>query len=1005
MNLGLTWKLFVAHARQQKVRLALTALAMVAAVGVVLWVVSAYEVIAARFDEQTDEFVGNYTAFVVPQSLEGELSAEFVSALEHDPAVEAANAVTQFRMSFRRAGTPPASPAVPSSATPGSSPPDSAAPPRGRGLGRMGPTIVGTNAREPRYPLVDGRWLDPAAGTEAVVASGVAEALSLKPGDSIEFRTKSGEVLGLTVVGITEQVQDVESAMTRTKGGAPGGTNRGPASLAAYVPLSRIAELTGAAPRINLVEIRLKPAATLDTLSGHVAAAAPVAELIRPEDVRAKLSSGFAAEGARKQAYFVTALSILASAFIIFTTLSMGVNERARQLAILRAVGLRRSQVASLVLAEAAVLALFGWIGGLAGGWLLLKLLAAASPQMFPNGVSLGGTSVVLTGACSFLGALLASIFPIWKATRISPLEAMAPLPATTRSSRWYSLAGLLSLALIALNPLLVFVPGIPESVRFALILFVGVPATVAGFILLAPLVVLGVEKVFSPVFAGVLRLQTNLVQTQLSNNMWRSAGIAAALMLGLGLYTATQVWGWSMLGGFLPGRWTPNTIVKFAGGLSDESLAKVAATPGIRPDACFELAVEQTRLVGDPLRSGERDSAVRQDNVSLIGIDTEAALGGAQPAFQLAFVQGDRGDALAKLKEGEGRNCLVPDTFLTYAGLGVGDRIGLIPHKHPDQPVEYTIVGVVSMPGSNWITKTTGIRKQSVRTAGLVFAPREQVRRDFELPKGEFFWLNAEPGVTKADLEERLKPLASAGAGRGSRGRSRGVPGDAPSERPRAGEMGAAASPAAAPTATPAPRDASRSGGGPAEPVRPRGASGVGGGPSGGGGGGLGSEAVQVSLLHEVRDGLRSRGGSAVQAMGWLPLITVIVVSLGVVNTVAASVRARRWEFGILRAVGLTRWGLSRLVISEALLVGFVASVLSLAFGILTGLTCLGLIRYVSNPWFEGVATPLTIPWLQLAYGYALTFALCFVAALWPAISSSRAEPLALLQAGRAAT
>ena len=216
--MSLTWKLAVAMARQQKMRPALTALAMIAAIGVVLWVVSAYETIAAAFDDQTSEFVGEYTAFVVPKRLDGGLSPEVIGRLQNAPAVEAANAVTQFRMRFRRGGEPPATPAE---GRPG------------RRIGPLGPSVVGTTSNKPRYPLADGRWLNPDSTTEAVVSSGAADALSIQPGDTIEFRTDSGDVVSLNVVGITEQVDEVEFAMTRTKGGAPGGTNRSPASLAA----------------------------------------------------------------------------------------------------------------------------------------------------------------------------------------------------------------------------------------------------------------------------------------------------------------------------------------------------------------------------------------------------------------------------------------------------------------------------------------------------------------------------------------------------------------------------------------------------------------------------------------------------------------------------------------------------------------------------------------------------------------------------------------------------
>ncbi|EAQ81597.1 ABC transporter permease [Blastopirellula marina] len=948
--MSLILRLFLAHARQQKVRLALTLTAMIAAIGVVLWVVSAYEKIASKFDDQTANFVGSYEVFVIPKELDDQLSAELLAELESDQMIAEVNPVAQFRMAIRRVGPPPE----------GSGPP-------GRGMGRMGPTVVGTSAGEPRYPLTDGQWLHEGATDEAVVSSGIAEALKVRPGDSIEIVDKEKRPFPFTVVGVVEQVDDVEFAMMRTKGGAPGGTNRGPASLAAYVPMSAVEKFTGSAPAINLIEIRLDGAAKLDQLGQRVDAVADNAELLRPEDIQAKIAGGFEAEGARKQAYFVTALSILASAFIIFTTLSMGVNERARQLAVLRAVGLRRTQVATLVLTEALALALFGWLGGLLGGWILLLALASATPQLFPDGVTLGGTSVLLTAGCSLLGAMLAAIFPIWKATRISPLEAMAPLQVAPGGFRSYGAVGLVSLVLIGINPLLVYLPSLPETLRLALVLFVGAPATIVGFILLAPLVVLVVEKLISPILATVMRLQNNLVQTQLSTNMWRSAGIAASLMLGLGLYTATQVWGWSMLSGFLPGRWTPDVIVKFDPGLPVEAVEKVRQTEGVLIDQFLSVAVEQTKLVGDPLKSRQQDSAVRQDNVCLIGLDAAAGLGGDRPLFPLDFVQGSRDEAIAKLKRG--RYCIVPDTFHKFAGLNLGDKIGFIPPNDPDHPIEYEIAGIAAMPGSNWITKTTGLRRNSVRTAGLAFASEQQVRDDFVLPRREYFWLNTASGVTAEQLQERLQSLVSVSS-RGGR----------PEGKERADGQENRRPPIAAATDGPTRR-----------------------GP--GAGGRRGDGPIQVSSIKEVRDGMRLRAGAAISAMGWLPLITLIVVSLGIANTIAASVRARRWEFGVLRAVGLKRLGLSRLVLSEALLIGVVASLLSLAFGVIVGWSCLGLVRYVSNAWFEGVATTLIIPWNSLWFGYVLTFVLCTIAALWPAISAGRTEPLTLLQAGRAAT
>ena len=47
---------------------------------------------------------------------------------------------------------------------------------------------------------------------------------------------------------------------------------------------------------------------------------------------------------------------------------------------------------------------------------------------------------------------------------------------------------------------------------------------------------------------------------------------------------------------------------------------------------------------------------------------------------------------------------------------------------------------------------------------------------------------------------------------------------------------------------------------------------------------------------------------------------------------------------------------------------------------------------------------TTLVIPWTTLLLGFSATLGLCVLAALGPAISTGRAEPAGLLQAGRAA-
>ncbi len=174
--------------------------------------------------------------------------------------------------------------------------------------------------------------------------------------------------------------------------------------------------------------------------------------------------------------------------------------------------------------------------------------------------------------------------------------------------------------------------------------------------------------------------------------------------------------------------------------------------------------------------------------------------------------------------------------------------------------------------------------------------------------------------------------------------------------------------------------------------------------GPGGGPGGGRDAAAaakVTLRSADSVRKQITERADGIIWALSQLPLVTLAVTSLGVINTVLASIRARRWDLGVLRALGVTRFTLFRLIIAEALLVGVVACLLSLGFGTLAGYCGTGITRFINIR--GGMITPLIIPWSQLAIGFAATLSLCLLAALWPAATTGRTEPLQLLQAGRA--
>ncbi len=981
--------LLFSQARHHPARLVLASLTVIAASCAVVWVVSGYDALVAQFDEHASSYMGRYDVLVIPGGpMGGTLPESLLDELRADQAVAEVNPIIQSRVTVAAAKSTSGGEEIEPGAQVmgGSLPPVYGAPP-------LGPVLVGTKATEPPYELVEGQWLS--GPGSAVLSDREAKRLGIQVGDQVLVTSLTNQKT-LSLVGMVREPalspafggprgsgggRPADAAqggnrpagrggadrggpgMGNRRGGPPGGpaARRGlggpdpasaeatgrpslpglfgtaPASSALYVPMEVATEINGYRSPPNVVQLALHddaaPADFLHRWQPRLTEAAPGANILDLTAVEAGMSMDRNVAGKKMQAYSAAGMALLAALFIIFTTLSMGVSERARELAVLRAVGLTKSQVVMLVFSESLLLALIGWGGGLLAGFGLLQLAQRAQPDLFPTGVSLGAWCVALTGLNALGGSLAASLLPAWWAARVRPLEAMVP-PRPRPHTRMATIAAAVGLLLITINPIAVFVLQVPFESRSWVYWALGYPNMVVGFLLLAPATVLAAEKCFGYVVARLLLLDPQLTTTQLSANLWRTIGTTVALCVGLALYISTQTWGYSMLQPYFPGQWLPDVLVAFQPvGLGDSELSDLRSAPGVKSSECLPVAVEQPKLA-----DFEPTPLLMHDNVILMGLEPDDAFGGDRPFLDITFVEGDATSAVAALTNDHA--CLLPENLARAMGLHLGDTLQLMPPQGGDRRVAYRIAGVVDLNGWHWFTKFSGVRRQETRTGGIVFASYQDVRRDFQLKGIEFCWFNADPSVPLPEIEASMQALANRHAGETYLSPDHG---EVTAHRPSA----------------------------------------------------------RVTATETLRASIGTRADSVIWGMSQLPLVTLAVASLAVVNTIVTSTRMRRWEMGVLRSQGMTRFGLVRLVLAEAILIGLAASLLSLAFGLTAGWCGAGMAQY-GGSFFGGMKAPFIIPWGHLALGISATLVLCFGAAVWPAVATGRTEPLKLLQAGR---
>jgi putative ABC transport system permease protein len=118
----------------------------------------------------------------------------------------------------------------------------------------------------------------------------------------------------------------------------------------------------------------------------------------------------------------------------ISNTLVMSVLERTGEIGTMMAMGTRRRGILSLFLTEGLLLGLLGGVFGLAVGVLLAHIISAIGiPMPPPPGLSVGySAEILLTGqlvagtlALAVGTTVLASLYPAWKASRLTIVDAL----------------------------------------------------------------------------------------------------------------------------------------------------------------------------------------------------------------------------------------------------------------------------------------------------------------------------------------------------------------------------------------------------------------------------------------------------------------------------------------------------------------------------------------------------------------------------------------------------
>jgi putative ABC transport system permease protein len=716
------------------------------------------------------------------------------------------------------------------------------------------------------YEIREGHGLGAEEG--AVLPADFARGHQIHVGQPLTLLT----LLGPRVVHVTGLAEG--KSMSTFNGGA-----------VVLLSLRKAQALFGLGSQINSVQIVLEE--TADPRTVREALDLPAGLTVQTPGARGAMAqdSLFSVEQGLST---ISVVSLVAGAFVILNSFLMNLNERRRQLAILRSLGATRQQVMRLLLREAVAL---GAVGAVLGGMLGLGLSAVLRTAL-EGVVGLHLPPLALTWQPFALGlilgpgmAVLATVYPAWRAARRPPLDELLPhrQQHSDRLPAWTCWAGVVLLLVALLYELAVVQNWLPWGLAQ--------PLMPAGMVLTLMGAVLALPLVFDPLLAAGSRILRPFLGTEgrlAVRHLERQRGRTALTVAVLFIAVATSVgFGQSLRNNMRDAsRWYDRTVLAdylVRGAMLDLSFLLPAAIP---EETRVKLAALSSVGHVDMIHFTRARAEGRQVLVLARTFDEGYPL-------RLDLSQGNEEDVRRGLAEG---GAVIGLGLSQSTRREIGDTLLL---STPHGPKGIRVVGIVN----EYTVGGMALYMQWGHAQGLL-----------GFRGAHAFEVAARPGQTDrlgADLAHFC------------------------------GEEGLM----------------------------------------------LQSNRELRSLIDEVVE--------RVAAFLWVVIVLILVVaSLGVVNTLTMNVLEQTRELGLLRAIGMKRGQVARLVLAQALAVGLLSLLPGVALGILLSyLMNLASTALIGHP----VPFHLEVPFVAGCAAEALAAAL--LAAWWPARRAARLQVIQALQ------
>jgi putative ABC transport system permease protein len=362
--------------------------------------------------------------------------------------------------------------------------------------------------------------------------------------------------------------------------------------------------------RFTAVKVAAAPGVSQEVLRDRIARVLPPGTEAVTGRQLIRENADAVAEGLSGFSRFLLAfavVSLFVGSFLIFNTFTMLLAQRVQELALLRALGASRRQVRTSVLVEAVAVGVVGATAGLGLGVLaavgLKSVLGVFGVEIPAGPVVFRPRTAVWAYLIGVLVTAAAAFLPARRAGTVPPIAALRDVAVDpTRGLRRRAVIG----AAVLLGGVTVLVLGLRTTGSSALN-WVGLGAGLAflGVATLSPFLSRPVVRVLGAPFVRLLGTAGTLGRENAQRNPRRTSATAAALMIGIALVAAFSVVGASLkksveevVGGSLTAEYIVTPKGLGGAGFSPRVAAGLREVPGVA--AASELRFAAARIAGE---------------------------------------------------------------------------------------------------------------------------------------------------------------------------------------------------------------------------------------------------------------------------------------------------------------------------------------------------------------------------------------------------------------------